>query len=73
MKEKQIFVFTLFAAALAALSLAACGGILEAPAAAGGGVSGGKGRVIISIAGGLSPEEAARNAAPAPDASKKTA
>jgi hypothetical protein len=64
--KKQIFVITFFAAALAALSLAACGGILEAPAAADGGVSGGKGRVIVSIAGGLSPAEAARNAAPAP-------
>ncbi|MDR0709374.1 MAG: hypothetical protein LBF77_04840 [Spirochaetaceae bacterium] len=64
--KRQIFVFAFFAAALAALSLAACGGILEAPAAADGGVSGGKGRIIVSIAGGLSPAEAARNAAPAP-------
>jgi hypothetical protein len=61
--KRRVFVFTLFAAAL---SLAACGGILEAPAAADGGVSGGKGRVIVSIAGGLSPAEAARNATPAP-------
>jgi ABC-type phosphate/phosphonate transport system substrate-binding protein len=69
MKEKQIFVFTLFAAALAALSLAACAVPLETPNEG----SGKTGRVIISIAGGLSPAEAARNAAPAPDASKKTA
>jgi hypothetical protein len=61
--KRRIFVFAFFAAALAALSLAACGGILEAPAAADGGVSGGKGRVIVSIAGGLSPAEAAENAA----------
>jgi hypothetical protein len=66
--KKQIFVFAFSAAILTALFAAACGGVLEAAPEAGGGISGGKGRVIISIsgAGDLAPEEAAESAAAAP-------
>jgi hypothetical protein len=57
--KKLIFVIAFFAAALAALSLAACAVPLETPSEGGGKT----GRVVISIAGGLSTAEAAENAA----------